>query len=166
MTEIDPAARREPRLDEDEMRRAIELLYFAYRGFTGEADTILAEIGMGRAHHRAIYFIGRNPGITVSALLGILRITKQSLARVLSELVREGYVTQAMGPVDRRQRLLTLSPKGDALERQLTARQSRLLARAFANAGPPGTEVFRRMLEALVAEPDRRLLPPSSRGGG
>lgn len=143
-------------LDEEEMRQAIELMYFAYRGFTGEPDAILAELGMGRAHHRVIYFVGRNPNVTVSALLAILRITKQSLARVLSQLVSEGYVLQTPGPKDRRQRLLTLTEKGIVLERQLTARQSRLLARAFAGAGRAGIEGFRRVLGELVAERDRR----------
>jgi len=146
-------------LDEEQMRQAIELLYFAYRGFTAEPDAILAGMAMGRAHHRAVYFIGRNPGLTVSALLGILRITKQSLARVLLHLVQEGYVAQTPGPVDRRQRLLRLTDKGEALDRELTARQSRLMARAFAAAGPEGVAAFRGILEALVAERDRKLLP-------
>jgi DNA-binding MarR family transcriptional regulator len=146
-------------LDEEQMRQAIELLYFAYRGFTAEPDAMLDGLEMGRAHHRAIYFIGRNPGLTVSALLGILRITKQSLARVLLHLVQEGYVSQMPGPVDRRQRLLSLTDKGEALERELTARQSRLLARAFAQAGPEGIAAFRGVLERLVAERDRKLLP-------
>ena len=143
-------------LGEEEMRQAIELLYFAYRGFTAEPDAILAEMGMGRAHHRVIYFVGRNPGGTVSALLAILRITKQSLARVLSQLVSDGYVLQTPGPKDRRQRLLTLTAKGIALEEQLTARQSRLLARAFADTGSDGIGDFRRILTELVAERDRR----------
>lgn len=143
-------------LDEEEMRQAIELLYFAYRGFTAEADAILAELGMGRAHHRVIYFVGRNPSVTVSALLGILRITKQSLARVLSQLVSEGYVLQTPGPKDRRQRLLTLTGKGVDLEQQLTARQSRLLARAFSASGRDGIDGLRRILTELVADRDRR----------
>ena len=155
MTEQNPTSPH----DEEQMRQAIELLYFAYRGFTSEPDAILADLGMGRAHHRAIYFIGRNPGVTVSALLGILRITKQSLARVLLHLVQEGYVSQTPGPIDRRQRLLRLTEKGEALERELTARQSRLLARAFAAIGAEGTATFRAALENLVAERDRRLLP-------
>ena len=144
------------------MRRAIELLYFAYRGFTAEPDAILAGLGMGRAHHRVVYFVGRSPGMTVSELLSILGITKQSLARVLSQLVREGYVAQAPGPRDRRQRLLTLTDKGVALERQLTARQSRLIARAIDRAGGEAMAGFARILAELVSEPDRRHLPPSA----
>ena len=81
-------------LREEELRRGIELMYFAYRDFTGEADSILAEQDMGRAHHRAIYFVGRHPGMRVSDLLAILNITKQSLSRVLSTLVKDGYIVQ------------------------------------------------------------------------
>ena len=103
-------------LREEELRRGIELMFFAYRDFTSEADSILAEQNMGRAHHRAIYFIGRNPGITVSDLLTILCITKQSLSRVLSGLMQDGYVTQKPGATDRRQRLLYLTETGIALE--------------------------------------------------
>ena len=105
------------------MRMAQDLLFFAYRDFTNAADVALAELGLGRAHHRALHFIGRNPGITVSDLLGILRITKQSLARVLSALIEQGYVAQAPGRADRRQRLLTLTAAGAALERRLFDRQ-------------------------------------------
>ena len=99
-------------LREEEIRLAQDLLFFAYRDFTNAADVILDELGLGRAHHRALHFIGRNPGITVSDLLAILRITKQSLARVLGALVEQGYVAQAPGRADRRQRLLTLTPAG------------------------------------------------------
>ena len=108
-------------LREEELRRGIEMMFFAYRDFTSEADSILAEQNMGRAHHRAIYFIGRHPGITVSELLTILNITKQSLSRVLSSLVETGYVVQKTGPEDRRQRLLFLTETGTALETRLTA---------------------------------------------
>ena len=91
-------------LREEELRRGIELMYFAYRDFTGEADSILAEQDMGRAHHRAIYFVGRHPGMRVSDLLAILNITKQSLSRVLSTLVKDGYIIQKTGAGDRRPR--------------------------------------------------------------
>lgn len=150
-----------PPLDEEELRQTIELLYFAYRGFTAEPDAILAQMEMGRAHHRVIYFVGRNPGVTVSALLSILRITKQSLARVLSQLVQDGYVSQTPGPKDRRQRLLALTEKGIELEQQLTARQSRLIARALAGLDREHVDKFRGILEGLVAEGDRRHLPPA-----
>src|SRR3954469_16502864 len=107
-------------LHEEELRQGIELLFYGYRDFTGEADQQLSELGLGRAHHRAIYFIGRNPGLTVTQLLAILKITKQSLSRVLQGLMTKGYVTQEQGVADRRQRHLTLSPEGQALERKLT----------------------------------------------
>src|SRR6516162_292732 len=93
-------------LREEELRQGIELLYYAYRDFTAEPDAMLARYGFGRAHHRVIYFVGRHPHMTVSDLLGILRITKQSLSRVLGQLVRQGFITQHTGQRDRRQRLL------------------------------------------------------------
>ena len=93
----------------------IELMFFAYRDFVSDPDEILRQFGFGRAHHRVLHFVGRDPGMTVQQLLDILRITKQSLARVLNMLVEDGYVTQAQGQVDRRQRLLTLTEKGEAL---------------------------------------------------
>src|SRR5580692_4685460 len=99
----------------DEIRLAQDLLFFAYRDFTNAADVILEELGLGRAHHRALHFIGRNPGLPVSELIAILRITKQSLARVLTELMEQGLVAQTQGRADRRQRLLTLTPDGQAL---------------------------------------------------
>ena len=99
-----------------EIRKAIELFFFAYRDFTGEADAILAEYGFGRAHHRAIYFIGRSPGIAVHQLLAILKITKQSLGRVLNQLIDEGYVRQDTDKKDGRRRLLTLTKSGVTLE--------------------------------------------------
>src|ERR1700748_1193806 len=102
-----------------EMRLAQDLLFFAYRDFTNVADQVLEELSLGRAHHRALHFIGRNPGITVSGLLAILRITKQSLSRVLNALVDQGLVGQAPGYEDRRLRLLTLTEKGKTLEQRL-----------------------------------------------
>ena len=132
------------------MRRGIELMFFAYRDFTGEADSILAEQNMGRAHHRAIYFIGRNPGITVSDLLTILCITKQSLSRVLSGLMNDGYVTQKQGPSDRRQRLLYLTGTGTALEARLTSVQGRRVAAAYREAGVDAVDGFQRVLRGLL----------------
>jgi DNA-binding MarR family transcriptional regulator len=117
---------------------------------------ILTELGLGRAHHRALHFIGRNPGITVSELLGILRITKQSLARVLTALVGQGYVAQAPGRSDRRQRLLTLTPAGQALERRLFERQRECLVAAYREAGASAVEGFRRVLHGIMNEEARR----------
>ena len=120
---------------EADIRQAQDLLFFAYRDFTNVADRVLDDLELGRAHHRALHYIGRNPAVTVSGLLAILRITKQSLARVLNALVDQGYVQQAPGHEDRRQRLLSLTAKGAALERQLFERQRDLLLRAYRDAG-------------------------------
>ncbi len=143
-------------LREEELRQGMELLFFAYRDFTGEPDRILARYGFGRAHHRVIYFVGRHPSITVSELLGILNITKQSLSRVLGQLVREGFVNQRPGLRDRRQRLLTLTEKGLELERELSAKQRARIARAYRAAGAEAVEGFRMVLTNLIDEEDRR----------
>jgi DNA-binding MarR family transcriptional regulator len=142
-------------LREEEMRIAQELLFFAYRDFTNVADVILAELGLGRAHHRALHYIGRNPGITVTDLLAILCITKQSLARVLSALVTQGFVSQATGRSDRRQRLLSLTSAGQALERRLFERQRERLALAYRDAGGPAVEGFRRVMRGIMNEAGR-----------
>jgi DNA-binding MarR family transcriptional regulator len=142
-------------LREEDLRQGIELLFYAYRDFTAEADAMLAELGFGRAHHRVIYFVGRKPGMTVSELLDILKITKQSLSRVLGQLVREGYIAQRPGTSDRRQRLLELAPKGAELERRLTEDQRALVARAYRAAGAEAVDGFRRVLLGLVNEADR-----------
>ena len=117
---------------EDEVRQGIELLFFAYRDFTAEPDAILAQYGFGRAHHRVIHFVGRHPQMTVGELLDILKITKQSLSRVLGQLVQQGFIIQYPGPRDRRQRLLDLTPRGCELERQLHP----LLRTQLRGAGP------------------------------
>ncbi|MBF0307371.1 MAG: MarR family transcriptional regulator, partial [Alphaproteobacteria bacterium] len=132
----------------------------AYRDFTGEPDGLLAGMELGRAHHRVIYFVGRHPGITVSELLGILRITKQSLSRVLGQLVAEGYVAQRPGERDRRQRLLELGPKGIELERLLTERQRARIAGAYREAGAEAVEGFRKVMLGLIDEPDRTRFSP------
>ena len=137
-------------LREEELRRSIELMFFAYRDFTAEADSILSEKNLGRAHHRAIYFIGRHPGFTVSDLLTILCITKQSLSRVLSGLVRDGYVTQKPGATDGRQRLLHLTKDGSILETRLTSVQGRRFAAAYREAGADAVAGFQRVLQGLL----------------
>jgi len=143
-------------LRDEELRQGIELIFYAYRDFTAEPDAILAEYGFGRAHHRVIYFVGRNPGINVSELLAILRITKQSLSRVLSQLVREGFVIQRPGTRDRRQRLLELTDKGQELERRLTQNQRERVARAFRAAGADAVEGYRKVLLGMINEDDQR----------
>jgi DNA-binding MarR family transcriptional regulator len=107
----------------------IELMYFGYRDFTSDPDALLAEFGFGRAHHRVLHFVGRNPGISVAELLDVLRITKQSLARVLRELVERGFVEQRTGDADRRKRLLYLSDEGRDLHHKLMAPQMARFAR-------------------------------------
>ena len=142
--------------DEKALRRAIELLFFAYRDFTGEADGLLARYGFGRAHHRVIYFVGRHPGIGVSDLLAILKITKQSLARVLGQLVDGGFVVQRPDVGDRRRRRLHLTAEAEALERTLTARQAELIAGAYREAGPAAAQGFIAVLRRIVNPKDRR----------
>ncbi len=139
-------------LRDEELRRGMELLFYAYQAFTSEPDQMLARLGMGRAHHRVIYFVGRHPGMTVSELLAILRITKQSLSRVLGRLVEEGYVEQRPGQSDRRQRCLHLTAAGRALESELTAPQRELFARAYRHAGASAVEGFRVVLQGIVDE--------------
>ena len=133
----------------------IELLFFAYRDFIGDADELLAGLGFGRAHHRVLHFVNRHPGMRVADLLDILKITKQSLGRVLRELVDDGYIIQRAGPADRRQRLLYLTPKGDALALDLANLQTRRFARALHECGPESRAVARRFLTAMI-EPSAR----------
>jgi DNA-binding MarR family transcriptional regulator len=142
-------------LREEDLRQGIELLYFAYRDFTAEPDAILAEYGFGRAHHRVIYFVGRHPKITVSELLAILKITKQSLSRVLGHLVREGFIVQHEGVRDRRQRLLELTEKGVALERRLSESQRKRIAAAYREAGAEAVQGYREVLLGMISPEDR-----------
>lgn len=142
-------------LDSQTLTEAIELLFFGYRDFVGEPDTELAKLGLGRAHHRVIHFVGRHPGITVADLLSILRITKQSLGRVLKELVERGYVLQETGPRDRRQRLLYLTHAGQDLERQIARLQHERVGRAIEAAGPHALETWRAILVGLI-DPENR----------
>ena len=161
MTDINPIAAvsaSEPWfLREEEVRHGIELLFFAYRDFTAEPDAILAQYGFGRAHHRVVHFVGRHPQMTVGDLLGILRITKQSLNRVLGQLVRQGFIIQHRGAQDRRQRLLELTDSGHELERRLSAPQRARVAGAYRKAGGQAVEGFRKVLLGIIAgEEDRR----------
>ena len=142
-------------LREEELRRGIELLYFAYRDFTQDPDEILREYGFGRAHHRVIHVVGRNPGVPVAGLLKLLRITKQSLSRVLSQLIDEGYVRQEQGQRDRRQRLLYLTDKGEALERALFLPLRNRMARAYRAAGAEAVAGFWEVLLHIVNDEER-----------
>jgi DNA-binding MarR family transcriptional regulator len=128
----------------------IELLFFAYRDFVGDPDEVLLKLGFGRAHHRVLHFVNRNPGMKVADLLDILNITKQSLGRVLKQLVDEGYVQQKEGAQDRRQRLLYVTGKGEALALKLAQLQTERIIRAFNEIGPGAHEAARRFLTAMI----------------
>jgi len=131
----------------------IEHLFFAYRDFVGEPDEILAELGFGRAHHRVLHFVHRNPGMTVAVLLEILQITKQSLARVLKHLIETGYIAQETGPDDRRQRLLYTTKKGAELAEKLIAIQSSRIEGALQTLPKGGRSEVRDFLRALMNDP-------------
>src|SRR5712692_493651 len=133
----------------------IELLFFAYRDFIGDPDDALAKFGFGRAHHRVLHFVNRNPGMKVAELLDILRITKQSVGRVLKQLIDEGYVEQKEGAKDRRQRLLFVTAKGEALALRLAALQTARIGRALAELGAADRDTARRFLIAML-DPDHR----------
>jgi len=132
-----------------------ELLFCAYRDFTSDPDALLARYGFGRAHHRVLHFVDRNPGLTVADLLDILKITKQSLGRVLKSLVDLGFIEQTPGAADRRQRLLSTTPKGRALAAQLAEPQARRIAQALAALPPGGGETVARFLVAMIDEGER-----------
>lgn len=144
-------------LRDEELRAGIELLFYAYRDFTGEPDAMLAKEDLGRAHHRVIYFVGRYPGITVSELLTVLNITKQSLSRVLSRLLRDSYVEQRPGRDDRRKRLLFLTDRGADLERKLTANQRARIARAYREAGADAVDGFKKVMQGIMDSSTRAL---------
>ncbi|MCS0501485.1 MarR family winged helix-turn-helix transcriptional regulator [Ancylobacter mangrovi] len=153
----DPAspARLAPAQDAEPMVDLIELFFFAYRNFVSDPDEVLQGFGFGRAHHRVLHFVNRHPGMRVTDLLDILRITKQSLGRVLRELIDQGFVDSRAGSSDRRQRLLFLTPKGEALAQQFVALQSQRIARALAECGPDSREMARRFLVAMIDPEDR-----------
>src|SRR6201994_720811 len=132
----------------------IELLFFAYRDFVGDADNELEAFGFGRAHHRVMHFVYRYPGLKVADLLDVLRITKQSLGRVLKQLLDEGYIVQKTGNNDRRQRLLYATPKGEALVGKLAGLQTRRINRALEEIGPANAETVRRFLRAMIDRDD------------
>ncbi len=146
----DPAPpSREPYFD------LIELLFFAYRDFVGDPDEVLARLGFGRAHHRVLHFVNRNPGMKVAELLDVLKITKQSLGRVLKQLIDEGYVVQKEGAKDRRQRLLYVSPAGEALAMKLAGLQTVRIARVLEELGPGARDAARRFLASMIDAQDR-----------
>jgi DNA-binding MarR family transcriptional regulator len=128
----------------------IELLFFAYRDFVGDPDAVLVRYAFGRAHHRVLHFVNRNPGMKVADLLDILNITKQSLGRVLKQLVDQGFIVQKEGAQDRRQRLLYVTPKGEALSLRPAQWQPGPITRASGDLGPGAHEAARRFLTAMI----------------
>ncbi|MBN2630959.1 MAG: MarR family transcriptional regulator [Rhodobacteraceae bacterium] len=142
-------------LTDEQVRKGIEAMFFAYRGFTVDPDRILEGMDYGRAHHRAIHFIRRSPGTTVSNLLAILGVTKQSLNRVLRTLVEDGLVEARVGRRDKRERHLYLTPKGQDLERELSDAQRARMRAAYRAAGPQAVAGFRQVLEAMM-DPELR----------
>ncbi len=144
----------------------IELLFFAYRDFVGDADQELEAFGFGRAHHRVIHFVTRYPGLKVADLLDVLRITKQSLGRVLKQLLDEGYIVQKTGNNDRRQRLLYATPKGEALVAKLAGLQTDRINRAVTGIDPAGVETVRQFLRAMIDRDDPDKVLEAIFGGG
>lgn len=137
-------------LTDEQLRRGIEAMFFAYRGFTSDPDRILEKYGYGRAHHRALHFINREPGLTVTTLLSVLGVTKQSLNRVLRALLEDGLVESRIGRKDKRARHLHLTETGAALERELSGAQRERMRAAYRAAGPQAVAGFRQVLEAMM----------------
>jgi DNA-binding MarR family transcriptional regulator len=142
----------ESAISDTEAVALIELMFFAYRDFVSDPDEILSQLDFGRAHHRVLHFVGRDPGMTVAQLLDILRITKQSLSRVLKDLIEQGYVYQKEGAEDRRQRLLHLTTKGESLWKKLVAPQAARFRDAIRNtvgaAGPHYEDLLFHLINA------------------
>jgi DNA-binding MarR family transcriptional regulator len=152
-------------LTDEQVRKGIEAMFFAYRGFTADPDRILEGMDYGRAHHRAIHFIHRSPGTTVSNLLTILGVTKQSLNRVLRSLIEDGLVRSEKGKLDARERHLYLTEKGQMLERELSDAQRARMRAAYRAAGPAAVTGFRQVLEAMMDPEMRRHYNRLKEGG-
>jgi len=152
-------------LTDEQLRKGIEAMFFAYRGFTADPDRILETKDYGRAHHRAVHFIHRSPGTTVSNLLSILGVTKQSLNRVLRTLIEDGLVRSEKGRVDARERHLHLTDKGQMLERELSDAQRARMRAAYRAAGPAAVTGFRQVLEAMMDPEMRRQYTRLKEGG-
>lgn len=144
----------------------IELLFFAYRDFTSDPDQILSDYGFGRAHHRVVHFVNRRPGLTVAELLDVLKITKQSLARVLKQLLDAGHIVQVQGPRDRRQRELYPTARGRELALALAAPQARRIAAALAEADAGDRAAVERFLKGMVDPELREQIAPAPRSAG
>lgn len=145
-------------LTDDQLRKGIEAMFFAYRGFTADPDLILNHYAYGRAHHRAVHFISRSPGTTVNNLLNILGVTKQSLNRVLRTLVEDGLVDSQVGARDKRERNLYLTSTGKVLEQELSDAQRNRMRAAYRAAGPEAVQGFRKVLDQIMDPPMRGFL--------
>ena len=155
-TVLPASARPARRMEEDaEALDLVELFFFAYRDFVGDADRLLENYGFGRAHHRVLHFVSRRPGLTIAALLDILKITKQSLNRVLKQLLDAGFVEARAGAVDRRQRLLYPTPRGAQLARELAALQSERFRRVMEELPSPAREAAAEFLFAMIDKDER-----------
>jgi DNA-binding MarR family transcriptional regulator len=152
---VEPPALSDDLLEERPVYDLIELLFFAYRDFVGDPDRILADYGFGRAHHRVLHFVDRRPGLTIAELLDILKITKQSLNRVLKELIGKGFVESRTGTADRRQRLLFTTPEGHELALRLAKLQTRRIMRALSEGPDELREAASRFLFAMIDPGDR-----------
>jgi DNA-binding MarR family transcriptional regulator len=152
-------------LTDEQLRKGIEAMFFAYRGFTADPDRILEGLDYGRAHHRALHFIHRQPGLTVNTLLAVLGVTKQSLNRVLRTLIEDGLVESRVGRQDKRERHLYLTEKGTGLERELSEAQRVRMRAAYRAAGPQAVSGFRQVLEAMM-DPEMRRQYQMLRDGG
>jgi DNA-binding MarR family transcriptional regulator len=170
-----PSLRQRPPADDpadglsgEPMWDLIELLFFAYRDFVADPDEVLGKLGFGRAHHRVLHFVNRNPAMKVANLLDILKITKQSLGRVLKQLIDEGYIVQKEGANDRRQRLLHTTPKGEALALKLAGLQTKRIQRALESLPPEAHQTARQFLIAMLEADGRdevmRLVRHADRG--
>lgn len=142
-------------LTDAQLRQGVELMFFAYRDMIRDADRVLEDYGYGRAHHRCLHFVWRRPGISVSELLDLLKVTKQSLNRVLRQLVEDGMIRSCIGEADRRQRLLRLTEAGEGLVRRLAAAQNARMRRVFMEAGAEAVQGFKTVLAGMIDEEDR-----------
>ena len=141
--------------DEDRILSLMELFYFAYRDFTTDGDEVLAKIGFGRAHHRTLHFVNHYPGLRVADLLNILKITKQSLARVLKQLIDEGYIRRHQGDKDRRERRLFITPKGQELAHRLATPQINRFQQALTSLSKDERQTIEKFLFNLIETPHR-----------
>jgi DNA-binding MarR family transcriptional regulator len=151
----EPRDSKAPPAPDPRLITVIELLFFAYRDFTRDADAILAKFGLGRAHHRVLHFVDRNPGLRVADLLEILKITKQSLAPVLKQLIDAGWIVQQTGVADRRERRLRATGRGTVLARRLDQLQATRVTGALAACGRGNEAALRRFLFAMISSEER-----------